>query len=40
MLILRQLLNKGLQISLGLVQNFFPGLTFCIAIDLLSWLID
>ncbi len=39
-LILRQLRNEGILISLGRIQNLLPGVALCIAIGLLSWLID
>ena len=40
MLILSQLLNEGILISLGRVQTLLPGGALCVAIDVLAWLID
>ena len=40
MLILRQLPNEGILISLGRVQTLLPGVALCVAIGVLSWLID
>jgi uncharacterized membrane protein YadS len=40
LLILRQLRNEGILISLGRIQNLLPGMALYVAIGLLSWLID